>query len=137
MVPSVAESRLRRHGAGAHNTRPHLFVWCRQRTAIDSPSSIAAHLWPGSRGVALRSFWQVPRSPTPDPALSAVLKRLREDGGMTQETLAFHAGVSVGTLGRIETARTVPSWDTVRRIITALDVKLSKLASAIEAEERR
>jgi transcriptional regulator with XRE-family HTH domain len=81
-------------------------------------------------------FPAMPRSPSPDPALAAALKRLREGRSMTQETLAFRAGVSVGTLGRIETARTVPSWDTVRRIITALDVNLSKLASTIETEER-
>ena len=75
----------------------------------------------------------VPRAPDPDPALSTVLKRLREERSVTQETLAFHAGLSVGTLGRIETARTAPSWDSVCRIIGALDVSLAELAAAIEA----
>ncbi len=77
---------------------------------------------------------RVPRSPPPDQALSAVLKRLRENQQMTQETLAFHAGLSVGTLGRIEVGRTAPSWDSVCRIIAALGVSLSELAAAIEAE---
>ncbi len=78
----------------------------------------------------------MPRAPDPDPALSAVLKRLREQRNVTQETLAFHAGISVGTLGRIEVARTAPSWDSVCRIIDALDVSLVKLAKAVEAERR-
>jgi DNA-binding XRE family transcriptional regulator len=76
----------------------------------------------------------VPRSPDPDQALAAVLKRMREERKITQETLAYNAGLSVGTLGRIEVARTAPSWDSVCRIIDALDVSLSELAAAIEAE---
>ncbi len=74
----------------------------------------------------------MPRSPEPDQALAAVLKRLREDREMTQEEVAFGAGLSVGTLGRIEVARTAPSWDSVRRIIDALDVSLSELAAEVE-----
>jgi transcriptional regulator with XRE-family HTH domain len=76
---------------------------------------------------------RVPRAPDPDRILAAVLKRLREERGVTQETLAYHAGISVGTLGRIETARTAPSWDSVCRIIDALGVSLAELAAAIEA----
>ncbi len=79
-------------------------------------------------------FPPVPRSPDPDPALAATLKRLREEREITQETLAYHAGLSVGTLGRIEVGRTAPSWDSVRRIIDALDVSLAELAAAIEAQ---
>lgn len=78
-------------------------------------------------------FPRVPRAPDPDRALAAVLKRLREDRGVTQETLAYKAGLSVGTLGRIEVGRTAPSWDSVTRIIDALGVTLSELAAAIEA----
>ncbi len=76
----------------------------------------------------------MPRAPDPDPALATVLKRLREERKITQETLAYHAGLSVGTLGRIEVARTAPSWDSVRRIIDALGITLAELAAAIEAQ---
>jgi len=41
---------------------------------------------------------RVPRSPDPDVALAAALKRLREERKITQETLAYNAGLSVGTL---------------------------------------
>jgi transcriptional regulator with XRE-family HTH domain len=78
----------------------------------------------------------VPRAPDPDRSLAAVLKRLREEHDVTQETLAFHAGISVGTLGRIETARTAPSWDSVCRIIDALGVSLAELAKQVEAERK-
>lgn len=76
----------------------------------------------------------MPRSPAPDKALAAVLKRLREEREITQETLAYNAGLSVGTLGRIEVARTAPSWDSVCRIIDAMGVSLTELAAAVEAE---
>jgi DNA-binding XRE family transcriptional regulator len=66
-----------------------------------------------------------------------VLKRLREQRDMTQETLAFHAGLSVGTLGRIEVGRTAPSWDSVRRIIDALGVTMADLGAAVDAERRK
>ena len=79
-------------------------------------------------------FPGMPRSPAPDQALAAVLKRLREERKITQETLAFNAGLSVGTLGRIEVGRTAPSWDSVCRIIAALDVSLVELAKAVEVE---
>ena len=79
-------------------------------------------------------FAGVPRSANPDPALAAVIRRLREDRGLTREALAFHAGITTGSLARIELAQSAPGWDTVRSIATALDVTLSELAKAIEAE---
>ena len=81
----------------------------------------------------MRWFPRVPRSPAPDQTLAAVLKQLREQRGITQEMLAYRAGLSVGTLGRIEVGRTAPSWDSVQRIIEALGVTLADLAAVIEA----
>jgi transcriptional regulator with XRE-family HTH domain len=77
---------------------------------------------------------RVPRNPTPDEALARALKRLRAEREMTQEAVAYRAGIAVGSLAKIETARTVPSWDTVRRIAQALDTSLVELAKAVEAE---
>jgi transcriptional regulator with XRE-family HTH domain len=79
-------------------------------------------------------FARVPRSANPDPALAAVIRRLREDRGLTREALAFHAGMTTGSLARIELAQSVPGWDTVRSITAALGVTLSELATAVEAE---
>ncbi len=78
----------------------------------------------------------VPRSPKPDPALAAAVRRLREDSGLTREALAFGAGITTGSLARIELGQSVPGWDTVRRIARALDMTMGGLVAAIEAAER-
>ena len=77
----------------------------------------------------------VPRAPRPDPALASALRRLREDRDLTRETLAFHAGLTTGSLARIELAQSSPGWDTVRKVAKALDVSLVELAVAVEAAE--
>jgi transcriptional regulator with XRE-family HTH domain len=68
----------------------------------------------------------------PDPALAALLKRLREERELTQEDLAFSAGITVSALSRIERNLNSPGWSTVRRIIKALDVSLIELAAYLE-----
>ena len=68
----------------------------------------------------------------PDPALAALLKRLREERGVTQEQLAFEAGITSSALSRIERAVNSPGWTTVTRIAKALDVSLVRLASDLE-----
>ena len=74
------------------------------------------------------------RAPAPDPMLAAVLRRLREDRGLTLEALAFKSGVSIGSLGRIELGRSSAAWSTVLAIIDALGMSLKQLAEAVEAE---
>lgn len=76
----------------------------------------------------------MPRAPQPDQALAAVLKRLRDERKVTQEAVAWNAGIAVATLAKIENAQTAPSWDSVCRIIHALGVSLAELAAAVEAE---
>lgn len=56
---------------------------------------------------------------------------------MTLETLAFKSGVSIGSLGRIELARSSPAWATVRQIAQALGVSMVDLDAAVEAAERK
>jgi transcriptional regulator with XRE-family HTH domain len=73
------------------------------------------------------------RSSTPDPALAATVRRLREERGITREALAFRTGVTTGTLARIELAQSVPGWDTVRLLASALDITLAELGRAVEA----
>jgi transcriptional regulator with XRE-family HTH domain len=73
------------------------------------------------------------RSSTPDPALAATLRRMREERGISRETLAFHAEVTASALARIELAQTTPGWDTVRRLAAGLDVSMIELSAAVEA----
>ena len=58
------------------------------------------------------------------------------DRGLTLEAVAFRAGVTTGSIGRLELGQSVPSWDTVRQIARALDVPLVELAAAVEAASR-
>ncbi len=80
-------------------------------------------------------FLNMPRSPKPDPALATALRTLRENGGLTREALAFRAGITIGSLARIELGQATPGWDTIRRIAGALEVSISRLAAAVEAAE--
>jgi transcriptional regulator with XRE-family HTH domain len=77
----------------------------------------------------------VPRAPKPDPALASALRRLREDRGLTREALAFHAGLTTGSLPRIELGQSSPGWDTIRKVAKALEISLVDLAKAVEAVE--
>jgi transcriptional regulator with XRE-family HTH domain len=61
-------------------------------------------------------------------------ERLREDRGLTQEALAFESGVSISSLGRIETGHTSAAWTTVRQLAAALDVSMGELGSMVDAE---
>jgi transcriptional regulator with XRE-family HTH domain len=68
----------------------------------------------------------------PDPALAALLKQLREEREVTQEQLAFDAGITASALSRIERGLNSPGWMTLKRIVEALDVSLIELANALE-----
>jgi transcriptional regulator with XRE-family HTH domain len=68
----------------------------------------------------------------PDLVLAALLRRLREERGMTQEQLAFDAGITSSALSRIERGLNSPGWMTVRRLANALNVSLVRLASDLE-----
>jgi transcriptional regulator with XRE-family HTH domain len=74
------------------------------------------------------------QSPKADQALARVLRRLREDSGESQEALAYRAGLTSGSLARIELGQSSPEWSTVRRIAEALGLSLRELAEAVEGE---
>ena len=71
----------------------------------------------------------------PDTILAAHLKRLREDREITQEQLAFDAGMTASALSRIERGLNSPGWMTVRRIADALEVSVADVAAEVEAAE--
>jgi transcriptional regulator with XRE-family HTH domain len=60
------------------------------------------------------------------------LKRLREERGITQEQLAFEAGITASALSRIERGLNSPRWRTVSQIAQALGVQLAELAADYE-----
>jgi DNA-binding XRE family transcriptional regulator len=71
-----------------------------------------------------------------DPALAAVLKRLRIERGLSLEAVARDADISYTTLAKIEHERTAPAWLTARAIARALNVTMTELGEAIDAQER-
>jgi transcriptional regulator with XRE-family HTH domain len=70
----------------------------------------------------------------PDRILAAHLKRLREDRAITQEQLAFDAGMTASALSRIERGLNSPGWMTVKRLAQALDISLVRLVGEVEQE---
>jgi len=68
----------------------------------------------------------------PDAALGLVLKRLREEREITQEQVAFDAGITVSALSRIERGLNSPGWTTVSHIAGALGVSIVELGGALE-----
>jgi transcriptional regulator with XRE-family HTH domain len=76
------------------------------------------------------------RAPAPDPILAAVLRRLREDRGLTMEALAFKSGVSLGSLGRIERGNSSAAWSTVVALADALGVSMGKLGATVDRERK-
>jgi transcriptional regulator with XRE-family HTH domain len=62
----------------------------------------------------------------------AVVHRLRLERGVTQESLAFEAHVTIATLSRIERGVTGPKVATLRKIAAALGMSLAELVTAVE-----
>jgi transcriptional regulator with XRE-family HTH domain len=78
----------------------------------------------------------VPPKLPADPALGQAIRRLRERRGLTQEELATHAGMTFGTVSRLESAKSAPAWATVRALVTTLRYSITELATEIEVCER-
>jgi transcriptional regulator with XRE-family HTH domain len=68
-----------------------------------------------------------------DQTLASVIKRMRIEHGMTQEALAFKAGVKIATLSRVERGATNPVWPTLVKIADALGITPVELVAAAEA----
>ena len=68
----------------------------------------------------------------PDQVLAAHLKRLREEREITQEQLAFDAGITTSALSRIERGLNSPGWTTVKRIGRALNVSIAQIAADVD-----
>jgi transcriptional regulator with XRE-family HTH domain len=69
----------------------------------------------------------------PDRALAVAVRRLRIERDLSQEAVAFAAGVSISTLGRIERGQLDPSSKVIGGIAKGLGVSLVELAAATEA----
>lgn len=75
-------------------------------------------------------------SEQPQPALGKAIRQLRREQNLSQEALAYAAGVTSGTLSLIERGRSNPTWGTTKGIAAALDVSIGELAKISEGFEK-
>jgi transcriptional regulator with XRE-family HTH domain len=67
-----------------------------------------------------------------DADLARVIRALREQRSLSQETLAHAAEITTSSFARIERGQANPTWLTVTRIAAALDVTLAELGAAVD-----
>lgn len=66
---------------------------------------------------------------------SDTLRELRVQKGLTQEKLAEKADVNVKYYGRIERGQSFPTLPVVKKIIDALEIKLSEFMLLVEQNQ--
>jgi transcriptional regulator with XRE-family HTH domain len=62
------------------------------------------------------------------------IRELREARGLTLDALASSAGMHTTYLSRIERAHSSPTWEKVTALAHALDLPVSAVATAYEAQ---
>lgn len=72
-----------------------------------------------------------------DPALGALIRRVRQEQGLSREDVTYRAGVAVSTLLRIEVAQGEPGWMNVRRVARALGLGLADIGAVVERDRPR
>jgi DNA-binding XRE family transcriptional regulator len=111
------------------------------RPRINQPSRPSVQdCGPGSLAPGLRSrdqacFSLVPPLDQPDQRLAAAIRALRDAQGITQEDVAYAAGMTTSSYSRLERGRTNPAWTTVQRVADGLGITIVQLAQAVEREE--
>jgi transcriptional regulator with XRE-family HTH domain len=75
------------------------------------------------------------RQPT-NQDLGLAIRELRRSRGMTLEVLASAAGMHVTYLSRVERAHSSPTWEKLVGLARALDVPVSAIATAAEAQAK-
>jgi len=79
----------------------------------------------------------MPRRDDPQIGLGKAIRKLRQDGGLSQETLGHRAEIHPTWISHIESGRINPTWGNVRRIAVGLKVPLEQLAALAEEFERK
>lgn len=78
----------------------------------------------------------MPAAPAFQTALGLAVKARREELGLTQEQLANDSGQHQRYLSNIETGKRNPSYASLRRLATSLDLTTSQLIARAEAVEQ-
>ncbi|MGN6256799.1 MAG: helix-turn-helix domain-containing protein [Solirubrobacterales bacterium] len=78
----------------------------------------------------------MPRRDDPQIGLGRAIRTLRNNSGMSQETLGERAEIHATWISHIESGRINPTYGNVRRIAYGLEVPVSRLAELAEKLER-
>lgn len=76
----------------------------------------------------------MPSSPPTKAQLGAAIRRLRNDADLSIEALAAAADMHPTYLSGIERGNNNPSWTKLAGLATALDLPISAIVNAAEAE---
>lgn len=72
------------------------------------------------------------RPPLPPPDVSAILRTLRSQRGLTQEELGVRAGLHPVHISLIESGKRLPGIHTFDRLISALDMTWSEVGPLLD-----
>jgi transcriptional regulator with XRE-family HTH domain len=79
----------------------------------------------------------MPRIDDPQIGLAKAIRKIRTDGGLSQERLGLQSEIHPTWISHIESGRVNPTWGNVRRIAAGLHVPLPVLAALAEDLERK
>ena len=79
----------------------------------------------------------MPRRDDPQIGLGKAIRKLRQEGNLSQEALGNRADIHPTWISHIESGRINPTWGNVRRIAKGLKVPLEQLAALAEEFERK
>jgi transcriptional regulator with XRE-family HTH domain len=77
----------------------------------------------------------MPRRDDPQIGLGKAIRKLRQEAGLSQETLGHRAEIHPTWISHIESGRINPTWGNVRRITAGLKIPLAQLAALAEELE--
>jgi transcriptional regulator with XRE-family HTH domain len=80
---------------------------------------------------------RVRTTPAPNVILGEVIRRLREDRGLSQENLARESGLHPNAVGFIERGERNPGWNSLVLITDALGIDTVELARLYEEQRSR
>ncbi|HEX6780563.1 MAG TPA: helix-turn-helix transcriptional regulator [Solirubrobacterales bacterium] len=77
----------------------------------------------------------MPRRDDPQIGLGRAIRKLRQEGNLSQEALGNRADIHPTWISHIESGRINPTWGNIRRIAIGLKVPLEQLAALAEEFE--
>jgi len=77
----------------------------------------------------------MPDAPLPPNALGEAIAQIRVREGMTQEDLAFRAGMHPTWISRVETGERDPRWSSVCKLVAGLGVTMVEVMALAERIE--